>query len=220
MKPENKVYRLPDYYDKREKISNNWKILELQHQGTLFLNNEIEQIRNTSDVLKASGSELDVWGESLDVKRNGLPDEKYRIQILLQIARNMIQPDYTSWYQVVLDTLQCSPDDLKISGTGDPFEYRFDRFPVKSIEKTGLDLASALELIEGILPLTGRLTDLTYIAARGRRDIYTGTAVSRYTKYVARPMAMNQYTKRTAQVSPYASMFAYQKLTARPRKEA
>lgn len=220
MKPENKAYRLPDYYDKRERKSNNWKILELQRQGIALLNDEVEQMRNTSDVLKASGSQLDTWGKTLDVKRNGLSDEKYRTQILLQIARNMIQPDYASWYQMVLDTLQCSPTDLKLSGTGKPFEYRFDRFPVKTIEKTGFDLASVLGLIEEILPLTGRLTDLTYIAARGQRNIYMGAAMSQRTKYVARPMTMNQHTRRTAQLDPYASMFVHQRLTARPRKEA
>ena len=160
MTPENKVTRLPDYYAKG-KTSNNWKIMELQRQGMEILNKEIELVQNASNINDAEGEGLDVWGDMYEVKRNGLLDEEYRIQILIQMARDMIQPDFTAWYSTILETFHRSADEIMVSKTG-PFECRFDKFPLAAVQEIGLDINTATQLIEAILPLTCELLEIIY----------------------------------------------------------
>lgn len=160
---ENKVHRLPDYYEKSYG-SNNWKILELQHQGARLLSAEVELVRIASDITKATGYALDVWGEIEGLQRNGLDDEAYRGQLLVQIARDMISVDYTQWYQTVLQTFGRSADEIVMRETENPFEYEFTKFPLSAVTDIGLDINTATSLIEAILPITGELLEILYDA--------------------------------------------------------
>ena len=90
MNLENKVDQLPDYYDKTKQTSNNWKILELAAEAKRMLKEDMDDTRDASDIMSATGKQLDVWGDILGVQRAGASDEAYRIKLLIQQMRNKI----------------------------------------------------------------------------------------------------------------------------------
>ena len=152
---ENKVWRLPDYYDKTEETSNNWKILEIARDGKESISDSIDEIRAASDFKEASGAALDIWGSIYGVDRNGDSDDLYRVRISIQQLKDKVQVDYTSWYSTILEIFSCTSDELEIESTGNPFEYRFSKFPYSRCNELGISVEQAEELIRASLPVTG-----------------------------------------------------------------
>lgn len=150
----NKVSRLPDYYDKTEETSNNWKILELARAAKQDLKDVLDDIRASSDLLHASGAALDIWGGIYGVTRNGDSDELYLIRIQIAQLKDKVQVDYTSWYRTILEIFGCTSDELEIEATGHPFEYRFTKFPFSKCNELGITVEQAEELILNSLPVT------------------------------------------------------------------
>ena len=162
MNLENKVDRLPDYYDKTKQTSNNWKILELAAEAKRMLKEDMDDTRDASDIMSATGVQLDVWGDILGVQRAGASDEAYRIKLLIQQMRNKIQPDYTSWYNAMLEIFQCEPEDLEIARTENPMEYRFVKFPYARLNDIGMTVPEATELIRTTAPVTVAFETIEY----------------------------------------------------------
>lgn len=151
---ENKVWRLPDYYDKTEETSNNWKILEVVRDGKESISDSIDEIRAASDFKEAAGAALDIWGSIYGVDRNGDSDDLYRIRISIQQLKDKVQVDYTSWYSTILEIFSCTSDELEIESTGNPFEYRFTKFPFSKCNELGITVEQAEEMILNSLPVT------------------------------------------------------------------
>lgn len=151
---ENKAWRLPDYYDKTEETSNNWKILEIARDGKESISDSIDEIRAASDFKEASGTALDIWGAIYGVDRNGDSDDLYRVRISIQQLKDKVQVDYTSWYSTILEIFSCTSDELEIESTGNPFEYRFSKFPYSRCNELGISVEQAEELIRASLPVT------------------------------------------------------------------
>lgn len=160
MNLENKVKRLPDYYDKREGASNNWKILEMARLAKQDLKDNLDGIRDSSDLLHASGAALDVWGSVYGEARNGDSDAVYLIRIQVAQLKDKVQVDYSSWYRTILEVFGCQPEELEIIGTGNPFEYRFVRFPYGRCNELGITIEQVEALILNSLPITGNIETL------------------------------------------------------------
>ena len=155
----NKVGRLPDYYDKRES-SNNRKILELARQAKQDFADTLDDIRAASDMLEATGEALDIWGSIYGVDREGDSDDAYRLRIQIAQLKDKVQIDYSSWYRTILEIFDCEPETLEIESTGDPFEYRFVKFPFSRCNELGITVERAEELILDSLPVTSNIETL------------------------------------------------------------
>ena len=150
----NKVTRLPDYYNKAENTSNNWKILELAREAKQDFKDTLDDIREASDVTDAEGPALDVWGSIYGVTRNGDSGELYRIRIQIAQLKDKVQVDYSSWYRTILEIFDCTSDVLEIEATGNPFEYRFTKFPFSKCNELGITVEQAEDMILNSLPVT------------------------------------------------------------------
>lgn len=177
---ENKVKRLPDYYDKSENTSNNWKILEIAHLDKQDLKDCLDGIRESSDLLLATGAALDVWGSIYGEARNGDSDAVFLIRIRVAQLKDKVQVDYSSWYRTILEIFGCQPDELEIVGTGNPFEYRFVRFPYGRCNEIGITVGQAETLIMNSLPITGNFETLQVNHWSNIKN-YTWVYVSAYT---------------------------------------
>ena len=156
----NKVGRLPDYYRKTEGSSNNWKILELSRLAKKDFADTLESIRSASNLLEASGTALDIWGSIYNVPRGDDSDDLYRIRIQIAQLKDKAQIDYTSWYHMILEIFSCRSDQLEIESTGNPFEYRFIKFPFARCNELGITVDQAEELILNSLPITSNFESL------------------------------------------------------------
>lgn len=176
----NKVSRLPDYYDKTEGESNNWKILELSREAKQDFKDVLDDIRSASAIGSASGSALDVWGSIYGILRDGDSDEVFRMRIQIQQLRDKVQVDYSSWYRTILEIFQCRPEQLVIESSGHPFGYRFSKFPYSRCNEIGLDVEKAEKMIIESLPVTA---DLETIIINHWSNIanYSWTYTGRYT---------------------------------------
>lgn len=159
MELTNKAGRLPDYYDKQES-SNNWKILELSRMAKQDFADTLDGIRTAADPVEATGEALDVWGAIYGVSRGDDSDDLYRIRIQLAQLRDKGQIDYSSWYRTVLEIFDCTADQLEIVSTGNPFEYRFNKFPFAKCNELGISIEQAEEMILSLLPITSNFETL------------------------------------------------------------
>ena len=159
---ENKVSRLPDYYDKTEGESNNWKILELARSAKQDFKDVLDDIREAADITNASGAALDVWGSIYGVTRDGNSDDLYRIRIRIAQLKDKVQVDYSSWYRTILEIFDCTPAQLEIESTGNPFEYRFTKFPFSRCNELGITVEQAEKMILDSLPVTSDFETLMY----------------------------------------------------------
>lgn len=162
MNLENKVSRLPDYYDKTEQTSNNWKILEIAARAKQLSKEDCDAVRDSADISTASGKQLDIWGDMLGVKRGEATDEAYRIKLLIKQMQNKIQPDYTSWYSAMLEIFQCPSNELEIQRAEDPMAYRFIKFPYARLNDIGMTVPEATELIRVTAPVTVAFESVEY----------------------------------------------------------
>ena len=179
----NKILRLPDVYAK-SRGSNNCKFLELLCKSKIDLKGVLDDIRDASSVETATGSALDVIGSIYGVFREGMTDEAYRIAIQLEIMRSMIQPDYTSIFSALLKIFGASSSELAISNTENPFEYRFDAFPIDVVTRAGMTIDTATDLVNRIVPITGIFTEINYTTSPASVSIYAGAAVGTMKKQV------------------------------------
>lgn len=205
MIPVNKVYRLPDYYDKSQD-SNNHHILEIQYQGAAVLNDEVELVRLSSSLDDATGHGLDVWGAIYDIARNGMGDEAYRMRIKAYIAARGAGADYGSWFQALLNIFGADPADIECRETGDPYEIEITRFPLDIIVSAGFGMNEATELIESISPVVCKI-DARYSVEPIRETIGLGILLANYSK----PPAIRElsYWEREAVAEAGAAILAH-----------
>lgn len=156
----NKVWRLPDYYNKKEQTSNNWKILEMSRAAKQDFYDTLEGIRRASDLLTAVNASLDIWGSIYGVARGDDSDDLYRIRIRIAQLNDKVQTDYASWYRMIIEVFDCTPDQLEIASTGNPFEYRFIKFPFAKCNELGITVEQAEALILKSLPITSNFETL------------------------------------------------------------
>lgn len=177
MELENKVYRLPDYYDK-SKTSNNYKVLEIARSNKETILNELKELRDNASLYTAHGYGLDVFGKIYGIERNGDSDAAFRIRLLTRQMLTMLQPDYSSVNKAFLSVFGCTSNDIKFSETENPFEYRFDQFPLKVVTDAGMNIDQASRLANSLVPATGMFVSINYSTDPISASLYASAVIS------------------------------------------
>ena len=98
--PNRMADRLPDNYKKDK--SNTEKLFRMIVDEIDNLNDTNQRIKNWSDIDQAEGKVLDDdFGETLNVKRDGMSDDEYRLMLKIKIISNMSDGDIPTLNQVI-----------------------------------------------------------------------------------------------------------------------
>lgn len=123
------VKNLPDCYRKSIQSNNN-KILQIPKGAISKLNEDADAVFSTLDIWQATGKTLDLYGEMYNLPRENMPDDQYRLMILLKMARNRAGSDHTSIVNALCTAMNIPPESLcmldsEISGCVDvdPLPY-------------------------------------------------------------------------------------------------
>ncbi len=154
MKP---AERLPDCY-RKDKDSNNHKLLELGHYAAEGLKKDIASVRDMLDINLAEGKTLDLYGDMLGQRRGLLNDGQYRYMLLARIGRNVVQGDYISIMHALVLMFgsqmgDIALDDLELEEEGRPCVVKLTKFPVQVLANAGFSSRQAVEMTELLLPI-------------------------------------------------------------------
>lgn len=154
---ERNVKKLPDAY-RKDKDSNNYKLLELDSQAAEELKKDIKSVYDSLDLQRASGPTLDLYGNMLGQKRGLLNDTQYRYMIYTRIGRNIVKGDYNSVMDVVVQMFNTeygniTLDDFELKETASPCKVRLTKFPLFILVNAGFSSKQAVQMIESLLPI-------------------------------------------------------------------
>lgn len=150
------VKKLPDSFKKTADGGNN-RLLSLQEALKPELKQDLRDIYESLDLYKAYGKTLDLYGEMVGQKRNGLNDGQYLIMILTKIASNMATTDYNGLIKNVVYTFGCGAEEVRFEQGGEPRRIRMVRFPLRAIIEKGFDMNQAMGIIGRLTPVCVRL---------------------------------------------------------------
>ena len=148
---ENHVKNLPDAYRKTAG-SNNAKILSVEKSATDKLREALNAISDSLDLEMATGNTLDLYGEMLGQERGKATDEQYRALLKARIIRNMSGSDYNSIVNAICITFGCDPADVLLTETEGKSEVVLDGIPYDAINKIGMDMTSATQIVHALMP--------------------------------------------------------------------
>ncbi len=154
---KNSAYKLPDSY-RKDKDSNNYKLLELTGQQANDLKKDFRAIYNCLDLDAVTGRTLDLYGLMLDQKRGLLNDTQYRYILYTAIGRNIGQGTYDSVMDIIVRMFntehgQVTLDDFELSEVDKPCKVRLTRFPLFVLINAGFSSKQAVQMIESLLPI-------------------------------------------------------------------
>lgn len=143
---------LPDAY-KKDRDSNNAKILELEKRTLDQVRESISAIYDSLDINNAYGKTLDLFGEMIGQRRGAATDEQYRILIKSKIARNNANADFNSIIRAICITFDCEPKDIILTELDEPCKVSFDGLPISQINAANIDMATAVAIINALMPV-------------------------------------------------------------------
>lgn len=154
---KNSAYKLPDSY-RKDKDSNNYKLLELTGQQANDLKKDFRAIYDCLDLDTVTGRTLDLYGLMLDQKRGLLNDTQYRYILYTAIGRNIGQGTYDSVMDIIVRMFntehgQVTLDDFELSEVDKPCKVRLTRFPLFVLINAGFSSKQAVQMIESLLPI-------------------------------------------------------------------
>ena len=142
---------LPDAY-RKDKTSNNYKLLRLNELLRDDFKTDMQAVLESSDLSKATGKTLDLYGETVNQKRGVLNDEQYRIIILLKISQTLCRGDYTSVMELLINMFKCTANDIIIKDVGNCM-VEITKLPMNVLVNAGFSGSQATQLIENLLPV-------------------------------------------------------------------
>lgn len=154
---KNSAYKLPDSY-RKDKDSNNYKLLELTGQQANDLKKDFRAIYDCLDLDTVTGRTLDLYGLMLNQKRGLLNDTQYRYILYTAIGRNIGQGTYDSVMDIIVRMFntehgQVTLDDFELSEVDKPCKVRLTRFPLFVLINAGFSSKQAVQMIESLLPI-------------------------------------------------------------------
>lgn len=152
--------RLPDAY-RKDTESNNYKMLNLNELLRDAFKVDMDAILNSLDLQKATGSTLDLFGDTVNQKRGVLNDEQYRYVILSKVGRNICQGDYNSVLLLLTNAFKCEANDIAIRDVGNGKVEVVD-FPLEILINAGFSSKQAIQLIEQMLPAGVSVSDANF----------------------------------------------------------
>ena len=149
---EELAQNLPDAY-RKDKDSNNAKILEIEKAATEQLRSALGAIYESLDLNNAYGKTLDLFGDMIGQRRGVATDEQYRILIKSKIARNYADADYNSIIRAICLTFDCEPNDIIFTELDEPCKVSFDGLPISKLNEANIDMATAVAIINALMPV-------------------------------------------------------------------
>lgn len=163
---------LPDAYYKSSD-GNNYKLLRLNELAAEAFVSDMEDVDDSTDLSLATGKTLDLLGESVGQLRGKLNDDQYRLLILAKIAKNNCQGDYNSVISLLTQMFNCDKGDIVISDANDPLKVTFESFPLDILINAGFTGAQAVAIIETVLPVCVKLSDINFQGTFEFGDVVT-----------------------------------------------
>lgn len=151
MKTVDYIHELPDVY-RKDKQSNNYKLLLLENRAILAFRADIEDVQATLDIYSATGKTLDLYGEIYGKARGIATDEQYRYLITQAVAQNLVESDYNSVVSAISAAFGVPTTDFQFKETENPAEVEVTNLPYSIILTAGLTVNQVQEIIKGVLP--------------------------------------------------------------------
>lgn len=152
---------LPDVY-RKDKDSNNYKILEIERYAVNKLRDTLAEIENILDFNNARGKTLDLWGQRLGQVRGMATDEKYLLMIKAKIARNLSSGSYPDIINAICLTLECEPSEVVIVEDTEPCTVKVVTLPLETINRAGFSTSQIVAIIQSLLPSGVKLSTFTF----------------------------------------------------------
>lgn len=176
---DNLAKNLPDCY-KKDKTSNNYKILEIERCATADLRKCLYEIESILDIENAKGAVLDAYGERFGQPRGRATDEQYRVMIKSKIVRSLSGCSYKGIVDAICFSFGCSPDDVYIAESEtDPMTVSVEKAPLTEIINAGFTTMQAYQVIKSLLPAAIELESVSFEGTfefSDREDDYDETA--------------------------------------------
>lgn len=115
---DNLARNLPDAY-RKDRDSNNFKILEIERTANLVCRSELEWIASILDIDNADSATLDMYGEMYSQPRGKASDAQYRIMIKSKAVRTLCDGTYKSVIDAICYTLSCDAECIAITESKD-----------------------------------------------------------------------------------------------------
>ena len=151
MRIDDYIKELPDVY-RKDKDSNNYKLLLLCQQGVEDFRVDIVDVDKTADVYTATGKTLELYGEMVGCPRGSATDEQYRYLIMQKVAENRVDGDYNSIVTALSVAFDVPVEEFVLQDTGNPAEVRVVNLPYSVLLNAGITAAQAVEIIKKMLP--------------------------------------------------------------------
>lgn len=158
---DNLAKNLPDCY-KKNKDSNNYKILEIERIAGAELRKCLNEIAVILDIENATGATLDAYGERYGQSRGIATDEQYRVMIKSKITRSLSSGSYIDVLNAICATFGCTFDDVTLTELSEPMAVALEKAPLEAIAKAGFTSSQAYQIIKSLLPTGVTLTSVLF----------------------------------------------------------
>lgn len=157
----NLAKNLPDCY-RKDKESNNYKILEIERRAGVELRNVLNGIAEILDIENAKGAVLDMYGERFGQPRGKATDEQYRVMIKSKITRSLSSGSYYDVLTAICMTFGCSYDDVTLTELDEPMAVELTKAPLEAIAKAGFTSTQAYQIVKNLMPAGVNLTSVLF----------------------------------------------------------
>lgn len=148
---ETLIDNLPDCY-KKDKGSNNYKLLELSKKNVDAFRECLISIENSLNLNNARGATLDLYGKLVGQSRGLATDEQYILLIKTRIMRNLANGSNKGVVDALCAILNCKQSQVHITDTDNPCEVLIT-VPLGSIIEAELTVKQFNQLVKSILPV-------------------------------------------------------------------
>lgn len=148
---ETLIDNLPDCY-KKDKGSNNYKLLELSKKNVDAFRECLISIENSLNLNNARGATLDLYGKLVGQSRGLATDEQYILLIKTRIMRNLANGSNKGVVYALCAILNCEQSQVHITDTNNPCEVVIT-VPLGSIIEAELTVKQFNQLVKSILPV-------------------------------------------------------------------
>ena len=156
---ENHAKNLPDSYAKH-KESNNFKILEIERTACDKSRETLSEIDSILDFNNARGATLDLYGDRIGCRRNGLDDDRFLYKIKAKIAQDLSSGSLPSIQNALSLIFGYDPSTVSIKNGDTPCTVAITQFPLDTVIELGFTLREAGEIIQSLLPVGVRISEM------------------------------------------------------------
>lgn len=158
---ENLVQNLPDAYNKAEE-SNNKKLFDIEKHEMEQLRATLSAVYDSFDLDKATGKNLDMYGEMYGQPRGTATDEQYRVMIKARIARIHAGSDHDSIVLAICASFGCNPNEVLLVELEDSCSVRVDQLPFDKLNQSNIDAVTAVQIVSRLIPAGVHLESLNF----------------------------------------------------------